>query len=502
MRDPRLPAYQAWLPPSLLPSRMQFVDVRPAARLTGADAEGRIVAWRLHVSGIAAMDLPDAAAYGRHEWMGFVLRFTATWSGESKRTSVAPSQGGRSHSWAGEHTTLALPSVVGDSVPESELDIALCARIVGKPDEIIGAAKVSIASRSGAVSQLALLGPIFTGTNPTVSFRFDVTGVTRAQADREYSAGASQASQQPGQPQPLAQSRSVEELVDPSRQPAKHSFSTVSLLAARGSSSSSGARPASAGGGGDGGIGGGGIGGDGIGGGGDGGGGGGSGFALGDGGGGGYTTWEHSPAAGAVGGRSWLGRPASAQPSLAAVPTSARSKQQQQQLGAHLGFTVAEPPALPPSAAPPPPTTSSVGFGTAVPPPKTTPAPANNAAKGKPKGKGEPAKPAGLSAGAPKQEAWLRPIMAPSARMLMGLDECARIKAAFVKAGLACPTAALEKALLLPEDRPVPLCLSTLPRAGPEGRPLPCKDPILPSGKGGKKGKGKKGGKKGGKKKK
>ena len=120
---------------------MQFVDVRPAARLTGADAEGRIVAWRLHVSGIAAMDLPDAAAYGRHEWMGFVLRFTATWSGESKRTSVAPSQGGRSHSWAGEHTTLALPSVVGDSVPESELDIALCARIVGKPDEIIGAAK-------------------------------------------------------------------------------------------------------------------------------------------------------------------------------------------------------------------------------------------------------------------------------------------------------------------------------------------------------------------------
>ncbi|KOO22158.1 hypothetical protein Ctob_000701 [Chrysochromulina tobinii] len=276
------------------------------------------------------MDLPDAAAYGRHEWMGFVLRFTATWSGESKRTSVAPSQGGRSHSWAGEHTTLALPSVVGDSVPESELDIALCARIVGKPDEIIGAAKVSIASRSGAVSQLALLGPIFTGTNPTVSFRFDVTGVTRAQADREYSAG----------------------------------------------------------------------------------------------------------------------------------------------------------------------------FGTAVPPPKTTPAPANNAAKGKPKGKGEPAKPAGLSAGAPKQEAWLRPIMAPSARMLMGLDECARIKAAFVKAGLACPTAALEKALLLPEDRPVPLCLSELPRAGPEGRPLPCKDPILPSGKGGKKGKGKKGGKKGGKKKK
>ena len=500
MREPRLPAYQAWLPPSLLPSRLQFVDVRPAARLTGADAEGRIVAWRLHVSGIAAMDLPDSAAYGRHEWMGFVLRFTTTWSGESKRTSVAPSQGGRSHSWAGEHTTLAMPSVVGDGVPESELDIALCARVVGKPDEVIGAAKVSIASRSGAVSQLALLGPIFTGTNPTVSFRFDVTGVTRAQADREYSTGASQARQQPGQLQPLAKSRSVEELVDPSRQPPMHSFSTVSLLKARGSSSSSGARPASAGGGS--GIGGGGIGGGG--GGGDGGVGGGSGGGVG--GGGGYTTWEPSPAAGAVGGRSWLGRPASAQPSLAAVPTSARSKQQQQQLGAHLGFTVAEPPPLPPPAAPPPPTTSSVGFGTAVPPPKTTPAPANHAAKGIPKGKGEPAKPAGpsagLSAGPPKQEAWLRPIMAPSARLLMGLDECARIKAAFVKAGLTCPTAALEKALLLPEDRPETLCLSALPRAGPEGRPLPCKDPILPSGKGGKKGKGKKGGKKGGKKKK
>ena len=84
----------------------------------------------------------------------------------------------------------------------------------------------------------------------------------------------------------------------------------------------------------------------------------------------------------------------------------------------------------------------------------------------------------------------------------MQLDECARIKAAFVRAGLPCPTAAVEKAILLPEDRPELVCRAALPPAGPEGRPLPGgKDPVLNAKKAKGKGKGK-GGKAKGKKKK
>ena len=43
---------------------------------------------------------------------------------------------------------------------------------------------------------------------------------------------------------------------------------------------------------------------------------------------------------------------------------------------------------------------------------------------------------------------------APSARLLLQLEECARIKQAFNRLGLACPMAAIERGLLLPEDRP------------------------------------------------
>ena len=47
-----------------------------------------------------------------------------------------------------------------------------------------------------------------------------------------------------------------------------------------------------------------------------------------------------------------------------------------------------------------------------------------------------------------------RPTSAPSARLLLQLEECARIKQAFNRLGLACPMAAIERGLLLPEDRP------------------------------------------------
>ena len=51
----------------------------------------------------------------------------------------------------------------------------------------------------------------------------------------------------------------------------------------------------------------------------------------------------------------------------------------------------------------------------------------------------------------------------PSARLFVQLDECMRIKAAFARKGLPCPAAAVERALLLPEDRPEPHCRSALP---------------------------------------
>ncbi|KAL1523984.1 hypothetical protein AB1Y20_018899 [Prymnesium parvum] len=57
-----------------------------------------------------------------------------------------------------------------------------------------------------------------------------------------------------------------------------------------------------------------------------------------------------------------------------------------------------------------------------------------------------------------------RPTSAPSARLLLQLDECSRIKQAFKAAGLSCPMSAIEGGLLLPEDRP--LMGMSLPRPG------------------------------------
>lgn len=46
-----------------------------------------------------------------------------------------------------------------------------------------------------------------------------------------------------------------------------------------------------------------------------------------------------------------------------------------------------------------------------------------------------------------------RPASAPSARLLMQLEECSRIKQAFARLGMTCPVVAIERGLLLPEDR-------------------------------------------------
>ena len=59
-----------------------------------------------------------------------------------------------------------------------------------------------------------------------------------------------------------------------------------------------------------------------------------------------------------------------------------------------------------------------------------------------------------------------RHMSAPSVRLMVQLDECARIKEAFERRGLTCPTAAIEGGLMVPEDRPRVLCEANLPRPG------------------------------------
>ena len=59
-----------------------------------------------------------------------------------------------------------------------------------------------------------------------------------------------------------------------------------------------------------------------------------------------------------------------------------------------------------------------------------------------------------------------RHMSAPSVRLMVQLDECARIKEAFERRGMTCPTAAIEGGLMVPEDRPRVLCEANLPRPG------------------------------------
>ena len=92
---------------------------------------------------------------------------------------------------------------------------------------------------------------------------------------------------------------------------------------------------------------------------------------------------------------------------------------------------------------------------------------------------------------------------APSARLLLQLDECARIKAAFERRGMRCPTVALEGALMTPDDRPKEQCEAALPGKGSKlvaAKLMAGLDPLAEAAAK-KKGTKKKGGKKGGKKK-
>ena len=427
-----------WLPVSLLPSRPSTLR---GGTLEGADDATRIVAWRLHIRDIAADGLPSGSSVGHSEWNGLFLRFTVTWSHESKRTSATHAAG--EHSWNGEHAVLALPNATTNEVPESEVDVAVCARIAGRPDEVISAARVLIGASTGQ-RHIALQSRAVAGIRVTVSFGFDVTGITRAEAEGEWSEPAL-LSEEPA----ASHARSV------------HSSSTITVLSPHPSSS----------------------------------------------------------------------RPESAQP----ISARQRAGLAAQQPGGARSYS-----ALPQQHARPLAKTS-FAFGRAIPPPAAAPVRVVTIAPrtlSPPRALSPPKAPpkdtAAPGAMRPSADAWLRPQAAPSARLFMQLDECvpprarappksarawkrtavaavarssrcahdaacrqplvhrcARIKAAFVRKGLPCPTAAIEKGLLLPEDRPLTHCYSQLPRPGEFSGPMVPRAAAA-------KGKGKKG-KKGGK---
>ena len=168
-----------WMPPPLLPPRPSVSAAIVQHRI--ADA---VVAWRLHLRDMFVSGLPSSRQLGAC-CDGMLLRFTALWSAEAKRTTSTTEIG--AHSWLGEHIILSLPKVEGGGLPEGDIVIELCTcSATNLPLDVIGLAKVSIAEREGRVTRLELLAPALEYLRASVSFRFDIVGVTREQARREW----------------------------------------------------------------------------------------------------------------------------------------------------------------------------------------------------------------------------------------------------------------------------------------------------------------------------
>ena len=376
------------------------------------------LAWRLHVTSISAQRLPSAESLGTTQWKGLLLRFTASWSAETKRTSLTRSLG--PHAWLGEHAVLALPNA--DTLPPSELAVELCSRVPGRADATLARATLTIGSRALEVPSLALLStsdPAALDEVAVVGFRIDVVGLTRDQAERE----ATIAAEAPPLPKPPSKPPHAHGLLSSASAPSLPSGGAAAAVrAARGSAGDSGggpdlsseplalARSAS------------------------------------------VTATGHAPSCACV--TAPVPAPSCASPVRAPAPVPA------------------------PAAAgrgPAPPT--MLGFGTSVPRRTTHP---SGSTIGRRAGRPPVAVAAGVGAlvnPPPTRDLWLRPPTAPSARLLMQLDECARIKEAFVRAGLACPTVAIERGLLTPEDRPYDLCASALPRPA-QVRPVPAAEAM------------------------
>ena len=430
------------MPPSLLPPR---IATRASASSETTDAATRIVTWRLHVREISIDGLPSRTSVER-EWDGLLLRFVAEWSRETKRTTATNLPG--SHTWSGEHAMLTLPPPSGSGVPESQIAVELCATTAGEPDEIVGVARVSIASQTASVRALELIGPLFRGRGPTVSFRLDSVGITHAMAEREWGADAAVAE---GGPPPAGT-----DVMPPAgrggRRPRTAPVAYPPDEDEDGYIEGGGERRGAA------------------------------------------------PAASSISRSAWHGH--------AAQPTTPLAYQLLEEAG-YAPPAPLPPPSLsteptiltfnrkaqppPPSAARPaqqrtqPPRPPPYAFGSSS---ATTRGPLLPGSSGG--GRAPSAAKTPALARPPHQtkaELLLRPVSAPSARLLLQLDECARIKECFAKYGLPCPTGVLERGLLLPEDSPEELCRLQLPppsRLRPGDMPM-----VVGKGKKGKKGKGK-----------
>ena len=477
------PRTAAWMPPSLLPA--QRVRSRTTAPLESGEC-----AWRAHVREILAHDLPMAEVLNVEPWDGLLLKFTAMWSGETKRVSVARESG--PYLWRGEHFSLALPNSAaaedGTPTTRSELLVELCSRTEGESDEVLAAARVPANARSVQMNALQLLSPAYQMPLVSISFRLDTIGLSRADADLEWGIGKSakelarNASAPPGRdalataaqlsPRSLAAVPSAPELSIRAHGRGERGGSSAADAAA---APTAAAAPRD--------------------------------VAV-------STTGSPSAKRPASGGRASARRAAAlAAGALAAQPTTELAWEQLKEIGVEL---LPPPPPPPPADASPraadaaddeglQPSKSLGHFGAggaprAIPlafgssmgtgrvpvssasraglqPSASTPSMTQRTLASRTDGR-----PSRASLQSPPQqqqqqqqrlppprpfareEAWLRPQSAPSARLLMGLDECARIKAAFLRHGMQCPTAALEKALLLPEDQPAVLCFQALPK--------------------------------------
>ena len=474
----------AWMPSSLLPTRVRTAGLPPAPPLA------TYAAWRIHVRDISAEHLPSPGALGKDTpWAGLLLKFTAPWSQETKRVSLANDSG--SWAWPGEHLTLTLPNSDAESSqsdhssipPEAAMLVELCCRMPGAGDEVLGAARVPCTARSANVRRLRFGGQALEALNraaspPTASFTVDAVGLTREQAEYQWGDGDST----------LAESRMMRErghvLLGKHEEiaasaPARAFLPGGSCGLKGGGAGSLAAAPNSApdlhravhgtprGGG--------------------------AADAPGtvQGAEGAHSVLSASGDAGSRGGP--VGGGDGSRGALLAQPTTQLAFEQLQELGV--------------DPLPPPPRISSSGASsdsraasnkpramqTRLAPPKATPfafgssVPRHTNAEGikratsvgqltgaAPKtahatpspAAADPTAPSRMvaSASMPAGDTWLRPQTEPSERLLLQLEECARIKACFAKHGLVCPAAAIERGLLIPEDRPEVLCRLQLPR--------------------------------------
>jgi hypothetical protein len=436
----------AWMPPSLLPI--------PAP----SEYHRRRRSWRVHVRSISADDLPAASNFHSHNWL---LRFKLVSSEEMKRTSVTRSQSpaaiGRHVVWEGEHFSLELPGEgsnggehsaahgddddagSGNVMPDGSVEVQLCARLSdGVSDEVVGSATVALEARTMHVRMLQLCGTTSAFKGPllaSVSFRLDmIEQLPRdAAADSCVTAalGACHSSISSSNSSSLALRRSLLDATVSGERGLSRIHVAQSAPSLRTLEPSASTEPP-------------------------------QGDPPSD-----PTAAAASPDVDKEESGS-LDRSDSAPdiqllspwPTAVEEAAGARAPQRQSQArtGPPKGATLRTAASVP------------FAFGSSVPRSIGAFLPRKSAAAdGVSSGGGggtllAKSASSGLLVSRHPENPWLRPPVEPSARQREQLDECARLKAAFIRAGVNCPSRVLERALLLPDDLPIALCRQALPR--------------------------------------